>query len=305
MSNGNPTGRSLKFSVLAVVVLFVAAYITTVALYSRSGCGCPVQLTAGATAADGTTVTIDFLELHAMQGALNANVTITPGPGLLDPVSRGLNSDLAVVVHSAVTPSKRTWTKGMLPGDYPVPLTIGGDPSKWPLDHYRSGPITVDLIYGSEPAPEQVAVKFVDRVSGWKLSVAGTGHPNSPYRVSMTRSPSTAAFAAVLVVVLIALATVGAFVAIQTARNRRKFQPPMTTWYAAMLFAVLPLRNALPDVPPIGSWVDITVTLWVIVTLVLSMLLYVYCWWRHLRPESERPEPEQPEPARAEPEKVA
>lgn len=50
-------------------------------------------------------------------------------------------------------------------------------------------------------------------------------------------------------------------------RNRRKFQPPMTTWYAAMLFAVMPLRNGLPDSPPIGSWIDVTVTLWVIAVL--------------------------------------
>jgi uncharacterized protein DUF4436 len=289
-SNGNAKGsRAIRFSMIGLVIFFIAAYFTTISLYARSGCGCPVQLTPAAPMADGTTVTIDFLELQSMKGALNANVTITPGPGLVDPVTRGLTADLAAVVHSAVTPSKRIWTKGMLPGEYPVPLTIGGDPSEWPFDSYQSGPITVDLIYGSNPIPEQVPVKFVDRVSGWKLSVAGNGTPQSPYRVEARRSPSIAAFAAVIIVVMLALAGVAAFVAIQTARDRRKFQPPMTTWYAAMLFAVIPLRNALPDAPPIGSWVDVTITLWVIVTLVMSMLLYVYCWWRHLRPEPENP----------------
>jgi len=48
-----------------------------------------------------------------------------------------------------------------------------------------------------------------------------------------------------------------------------------------MLFAVMPLRNALPDAPPIGSWIDVTVTLWVIAVLVISMLLFISCW----RPE--------------------
>ena len=88
---------------------------------------------------------------------------------------------------------------------------------------------------------------------------------------------------------MIVLAGAALFVAIQTVRNKRKFQPPMTTWYAAMLFAVIPLRNALPDAPPVGSWVDVTVTLWVIVVLAMSMLLDVFCWWRHLRPEPENP----------------
>ena len=81
------------------------------------------------------------------------------------------------------------------------------------------------------------------------------------------------------------MAGLGLFVAVQTLRGRRKFQPPMTTWYAAMLFAVVPLRNALPDSPPIGWWVDVTVVLWVIVALGISMLIYIYCWWRDLRPD--------------------
>lgn len=172
----------MQFSIMGLVIFFVGAYITTIALYARSGCGCPLQLTSGKPAADGTTVTIDFLELQSMKGAVQSNVTVTPGPGLLDPVTRGLNIDFAAVVHSAVTPSKRAWTKKMRPGEYPVPLTISGDPSVWPFDRYRSGPVTIDLIYGTE-RPEQLPVKFVDRVSGWKLSVAGEGNPQSPYRV--------------------------------------------------------------------------------------------------------------------------
>jgi Domain of unknown function (DUF4436) len=60
---------------------------------------------------------------------------------------------------------------------------------------------------------------------------------------------------------------------IQTVRDRRKFQPPMTIWYAAMLFVVVPLRNALPGSPPFGGWIDITIVLWVPVVLVVSMRL--------------------------------
>jgi hypothetical protein len=62
-----------------------------------------------------------------------------------------------------------------------------------------------------------------------------------------------------------------------------------------MLFAVIPLRNALPDAPPFGAWVDVTVVLWVIVALVASMGIYVSCWWRHLAPdksaEQAKPQP--------------
>jgi hypothetical protein len=282
-----PGNRSTKFFIAGLVVVFIAAYATTIALYAKSGCGCPRQLTQGQAAPDGTTVTIDLQELQSVKGALTASVTVTPGAQLLDPQTGGLTQDLSVAVHSAVTPTKRTWTMGMVPGVFPVPLAISGDPSDWPFDHYHSGPITVDLFRGAAQTPERASVTFVDRVPGWTLDVpvGGKAGVPEPYRVELRRSPSTAAFAAVIVGVLLALAGIAAFVAIQTARDRRKFQPPMTTWYAAMLFAVVPLRNALPDSPPIGSWIDVTVTLWVIVVLVMSMLLYIYCWWRHLRPD--------------------
>lgn len=48
----------------------------------------------------------------------------------------------------------------------------------------------------------------------------------------------------------------------------------------------MPLRNALPDAPPFGSWIDITIVVWAIVVLGISMGLYISCWWRHLRPEA-------------------
>jgi Domain of unknown function (DUF4436) len=39
------------------------------------------------------------------------------------------------------------------PGVIPVPLTITGDPSDYPFDHYHSGPITVDLLHGASQVP--------------------------------------------------------------------------------------------------------------------------------------------------------
>jgi hypothetical protein len=50
----------------------------------------------------------------------------------------------------------------------------------------------------------------------------------------------------------------------------------------------VPLRNALPGLPPFGGWIDITIVLWVLVVLVISMLLYITCWWRQMRPDVEK-----------------
>jgi hypothetical protein len=249
--------------------------------------GHPHQIAESSVAGDGTTVTVDIEEIQSDNSVLVANLTISPGRALLDPLTHNLREDLSVVVTSVVTAGKRTWPKGTLPDVFRVSLTLAGDVADWPLDRYRSGPIKVDLFSGAARVPERATVTLVDRLLGWKVDVAPVGKADAlePYRVDLYRSQSTVAFGVVMLGVLIALAGLALFVAVQTVRDRRKFQPPMTTWYAAMLFAVMPLRNALPDSPPFGSWIDITVVIWVIVVLVISMALYISCWWRHLRPD--------------------
>jgi len=274
---------------IAGVAVFVAAYAATIVLYSNTGMGRPHEITHGRPSADETTVTFDIEDLQSVKGVLTANLTVAPGPELLDPVTHGLKEDLTVAVTSVVVPTKRTWLRGGVPGVFPVPLTTSGDPSSWPFDRYQTGPITVEL-FREGKAPERASVTFWDRIPGWKVGVLGASNAATPtpYQVVLHRSPSTAAFAAVILGVLITLAGLALFVAVQTARGRREFFPPLTTWYAALLFSVVPLRNALPDAPPIGFWIDVTVVLWVIVVLVISMALYVFAWWQQ-RPTSTKP----------------
>ncbi|MCV7009746.1 DUF4436 domain-containing protein [Mycobacterium gordonae] len=285
----------MRWGIVSLAV-FVVAYISLVALYALTGMGPAHSLTEAQPTADGTTVTLDVTGIQPYRNALVGDLTVSPGPALLDPLTGNLKEDLTVAATSATTPTSRTWPKGTQPGVVPVSLNISGDVSDWPFDSYISKPVSINLFHGTPQTPERVAVTFVDRLPGWKVEVHGgaSGDAKGPYRAEVQRSPSTVALAVVLLAVLLAIAGFGLFVAVQTLRDRRKFQPPMTTWFAAMLFAVIPLRNALPDAPPFGAWVDVTVVLWVIVALVASMGIYVSCWWRHLAPEKPA------EPAKAE-----
>ncbi|GLE52128.1 DUF4436 domain-containing protein [Mycobacterium montefiorense] len=276
---------------IAGVVLLVAAYVVSIALYIGSGMGHRNVAVRGFTAPDVPKVTIDVQEVQTNNSLLIADVSVAPGPSMLDPQTHSLKEDLTIAVTSAVTASKRTWPKGTLPDVFRVSLAVAGEVAEWPFDEYHSGPIVAELLSGSSNLRLAATVTLVDRILGWDIEVNRLDEADlvSPYQVDVMRAPSTVAFGVVILAVLIALAAFGAFVAVQTVRDRRQFQPPMTTWYAAMLFAVVPLRNALPDAPPFGSWIDITIVLWVIVVLVISMGLYISCWWRHLRPEPEQP----------------
>lgn len=278
----------MRRSVIGLVV-FIAAYIASIVLYVNGGMGHRHLLSNGS--GDRTLVTFDIEDIQSNSGTLIANITVTPGPELLDAETGNLKEDLSVVATSLVQANKRTWPKGTLPDIFRVTVSLTGDVANWPFDRYETGPVNVQLFSGASQAPEKVTMTLVDRLLGWEVDVgkANKDDIRAPYRLTLHRSHSTTAFAVLILGVLISLAGLAFFVAVQTVRNRRKFQPPMTTWYAAMLFAVMPLRNALPDSPPFGSWMDVTIVLWVIVVLTISLVLYISCWWRHLAPDYEPP----------------
>ncbi|MCV7409202.1 DUF4436 domain-containing protein [Mycobacterium florentinum] len=249
--------------------------------------GHPNVVVRGEPVPDATRVTIDVQEVQSANSLVVASVNVYPGPGLLDPQTHNLKDDLTISVSSAVSASKRTWPKGTLPDVFRISLALDGEVAAWPFDEYHSGPVVAQLVSGSSPTRVPAVVTMVDRLLGWDVITDRINDEDlvGPYQVDLVRSTSTVAFAVVILGVLIALAFFAFFVAVQTVRDKRKFQPPMATWYAAMLFAVVPLRNALPDSPPIGVLIDVTIVLWVTVILVISMGLYISCWWRHLRPE--------------------
>ena len=272
---------AVRLRVIVLVGVVACAMLTSIVLYV-DGAGSQRISVQGAPTGSGTTVTLDVVSIQNNYSELVADLIVKPGPDLLDPATDGLKQDLTVAVTSATTPIRRTWSKGMLPGVFPVPITLARDVERWPFDSYYTGPITVSLFTAAGELPERANVTFVDRLTGWKVDVhrVNNAHALAPYEVDLQRSPSTMVFAIVILCIFVAIAAVGLFVAIQTVRDPRRFQSPMTTWYAAMLFAVLPLRNALPGSPSFGSWIDLTIVMWVLVALVVSMLLYIGAWWR-------------------------
>jgi hypothetical protein len=271
----------LRPGLVALVGFVACAMVTSVILYVDGAVFQHIS-THDAPSGGGTTVTLDVVSIQNNYGELVGDLIVRPDPALLDAATDGLKQNFTVAVTSATTPVKRTWTKGMFPGVFPVPLTLARDIERWPFDSYYTGPITVELYTGSGQTTERTAVRFVDRLAGWKIHInrLDNTNPLSPSEIELQRSASTMVFAVVILCIFIAIAAVGLFVAIQTLRDPRRFQSPMTTWYAAMLFAVVPLRNALPGSPAFGSWIDLTIVLWVLVALVVSMLLYITAWWR-------------------------
>ncbi len=280
-STDRPGRPRRRLRVVALVGLVACAMIMSIVVYINSLASQHISARSMINS-DGTAVTLNVVGVSNDYRELVGDLIIQPGTALLDSATDGLNQDLTVAVTSATKPTRRTYSKGMLPGVFPVPLTLARDAESWPFDSYDTGPITVELFTGPAQIPERVNVTFVDGLTGWKVHVARVNNANrlAPYELQLQRSASTMLFAIVILCIFVAIAALGLFVAVQTIRDPRRFHAAMTTWYAAMLFAVVPLRNALPGSPAFGSWIDLTIVLWVLVALVVSMLLYIAAWWR-------------------------
>ncbi|RUS18822.1 hypothetical protein BC938DRAFT_475889 [Jimgerdemannia flammicorona] len=61
----------------------------------------------------------------------------------------------------------------------------------------------------------------------------------------------------------------------------REIQPPIMAATAALLFAIVNVRNAQPGVPPIGSLADICGYFWNVALIAVSAFMMTVCWvWR-------------------------
>ena len=203
-----------KLGVVTLVGILVCAILTSTVLYV-DGEGAGRVKSRGAPTKTGTTVTFDVAIIQNNYSELVGDLIVKPGPDLLDPATDGLKQDLTVAVTSTTTPVKRTWSKGMLPGVFPVALTVARDVERWPFDTYYTGPVTVSLFTGTE-APERANVTIIDRLTGWNIHVnrVNDASPTSPYVVTLERSASTMLFALVILLIFVAIAALALFVAI-------------------------------------------------------------------------------------------
>jgi hypothetical protein len=181
------------------------------------------------------------------------------------------------------------YPKGKAPAQVSTTIQAHGDPGTWPFDSYRTEPLSADVFVGSGAERKRIPalVEVTGSMDGWDASVrrstdtSETGsHNNNSAVVTLHRAKGPLIFDLGIIMVLISLPTLALLVAIPMALGRRKFVPPFATWYAANLFAIVPLRNILPGAPPPGSMIDQALVQWVLLALATAMALYIFAWVR-------------------------
>lgn len=273
--------------VVAVIVIYVLSLIA-VHLLAQSAPALP-SVDLSKVEAEDSVVQVRLEKLDTVANRLTVNVLVYPKDSLYDKNNGVLTTDAAVRLYPENDLGDLQYPVGKAPAQVSTTIQAQGDPGNWPFDSYTTQVIAADVFTGTgqsrEKAPARVEV--TGKLDGWDASVARVHDPEDPnpdvkdnVTITLHRARGPLIFDLGICLVLIALPVLALWVAIPVALGKTSFLPPMTTWYGAMLFAIVPLRNILPGSPPYGSWIDQAVVLWVLIGLVGAMALFLFGWWQ-------------------------
>ena len=274
----------------AVIIVYVLSLFGVHFLQRSEGPLPPLDLSQGG--GDATIVQLRLEELKPVANRLSVEVLAYPGVAQYDNRFDVLANDVAVRLYPTSDLGDLQYPKGKAPAQLSTTIEAHGDPGNWPFDSYRTEPIAADAFVGTGDNRKKVParVEVTGALDGWEISVNRVHDPsalptsratdNGNVVITLKRAKGPLIFDLGICLVLISLPTLALLVAIPMALGRRKFLPPFATWYAANLFAIVPLRNILPGAPPPGSWIDQAIVQWVLIALVAAMSLYIVAWVR-------------------------
>lgn len=275
--------RPTVLGVGGIVVAILARYITVVALYAS---GSDVVSRGGdAPPPDAVSLILTPEKMDAATGRLT--VSLLPKQTGEAEYTNGItvNKPFSVLVSAVAGSTAVQYEPSRLVEPTEVSFVMDGAIAEWPFDRYR---VTSFMVAGvddekAETIPLPTAVHVSGRgVTGWDITMTAhdAGDGLIAVDISASRSGATVAFGIVLLTLMIIIPTLVLIVAIAVLRGRRKVEVTTLGWMGAMVFATIPLRNFLPGSPPIGSWIDYLIVLWVLAALVAGLVIFVIAWWR-------------------------
>jgi hypothetical protein len=244
-------------------------------------------------------VSISPMSIAAEQGTMTVSVTVSADSTRLDS-SGGLVNPIGLTMEPVLENGFLLVDKGTIPGTFQRTIRIPGSVRNYPFDDYRTTLVVAaaESVNGSWK-PLAVEGGFArDDLTGWGISadratpgegaavdadsgqVFEAGPEALSLSVVLTRSVPTKS---VSIVTLALMAAIGilALVAVRAvATRRRKQEMTMTSWFAALIFALLPLRLGLPGAPPLGSWIDVLVYFWVLIAVMVGLVWWILVWLR-------------------------
>jgi hypothetical protein len=273
---------------VGVVVGFLVVYaLSLFGVHLLAKSAAPVK-PPDLNATSDTVVLVRLEKLDTIANRLTVKVLVIPEESMFDKRLDVLKTDTAVRMDPANDLGDLQYPAGKSPAQVATTIEAHGNPNNWPFDSYSTDTLSAEVLVGQGDARRYIParVEVTGGLDGWDVNVQRAGEASQDsdradnVTVTVHRSKSTLIFDAGICLVLFALPAMALTIAILMVTGKRKFVPPFVTWYAAVLFAVIPIRNFLPGSPPAGAWIDQALVLWVLIALVVAMMLFFVAWYK-------------------------
>jgi hypothetical protein len=307
--NDSSVRRSPRRVWTVTIGVVIVIYLLSILAFAQSGR--TNSESAAVDVDDGVNISIGLIGITTGKSEMTLRTIGLPSGEYYDQESNTWAKSVRITTPLGVRSLARDIPAGSpIGGTEDITFLIDGDPLVYPFDSYYFGlasdgdqdlgidPITAPapLIEiqqigadGSLGDPVPIGFDDPDGLQGWSERwVLESGSPGtlSAY-LSVKRSGGVLAFVLVVLALMLLVACLASVVARSVALKRRPIEATMAGWFAALLFALIPLRTNLPDAPPIGAWMDVLVFYWVEIALMLSMSVFIVSWLRFRKPPPE------------------
>lgn len=278
---------------LTSLIVFVIAYGVVNLLYSFSTQKpmMPVILDQS----DRAVVSIQPYGVVPAEDLLKIKVTLQVPPQYLDDITLTRDIDVVLLTEDRTL----TFKKGARSLTQETTLlSTNGSYESYPFDRYTEFLAVTVLVTDDVGKPQALPTDAVvwGKFPGWRVmpsASAATDTDLTPVaqpwneedvalvNLDLARNGSTMSYVVLLLVAMIFMAVLALTVSHAVATRRRKIEATMASWFAALLFAMVPLRTNMPGAPPIGVWMDFLVFLWVLLALMIALAIFISSWLRY------------------------
>ena len=162
----------------------------------------------------------------------------------------------ATLITNGIGNWRHTIEGGTSSPDIEQHLTLAGTFTDYPFDDYKSSIELRVLDQNGRELPTAVTLYNVDAFFQMSATQGRSPSGGTVINLDLQRSTPTMVFAAFIMVLMLGLAAAAAVAAYYVLNWKRGLVFGACSMMAAILFALIPLRNAVPGSPPIGSIID-------------------------------------------------
>ena len=288
----NRPGRK-ELLIAAAGALILVIVITTSALTVWREADYTVQEFTSSDVPGASRVVVDVKLISAdpIKGDMLARLSFDGAGPLFDEDEGIPTENLVMSVNGATGRLVIPFKAGEPMNPTEVMLGLYGAVMRYPFDHHE-GALVVSFatpLIASSPTPAggvshepiPVVLHYAETLTGYRISASQVTPPEPgtvELDIRLARSNSVLIFA-LFIMGLQWLLAFAALLALWTWLVRgNKIEVTMFGWMAGLLFALIPLRNAMPGIPPVGTLSDFLSFFWIEAIIAICMFVAVGTW---------------------------